>query len=184
MTTKKNPFAGMKDTKASRDANYVTPGHYVMRVDGVHLRENRSNQPIFIIEMTPLHVLSSETCLMNNVNTVSNKAGVPCTHLIPLEGKGKDMALPNIKAFLLAAIEGSEDADIDEETVNDVVADNQPLAGLMLEVTARSIRTKANTDFTKVVYRRGEVTDQERLDRKLITKEQFEMLHPPEPAKK
>jgi len=170
-----SPFDGIQTTAASRDANYVTPGHYVMRIDDVRLKKNRKEEPIFVIEMTPLHVLASELCKMNGKDTASNKQGVPCTHLIPFTGPGKDMALPNIKAFVLGCQPGTDEADIDEDAMQFIVSDDQPLSGSVVEVVARSIRTKSDKDFTKINYV-GPMSLKDRLDRALIDEETYNLL--------
>jgi len=179
-----NPFSGIGKTKASMDANYVTPGHYVNRIDRVILKKNRTGSDIFIIEMTVLHALSVEETVMNGKTLSSNREGLPCSQLISFAGAGAEMALPNIKAFAQAVVEGfveaqdqkdAEGNDLQELVLASIVSDDQPLAGMMVEVTARSIRTKKDTDYTKVSYV-GEVDNAWRLKRGLITQEQMDLL--------
>jgi hypothetical protein len=178
-----NPFAGIGGAKASRDANYVTPGHYVMRLDGVWVRPNRLGNDNFIVEMMPLHVLAEDPCTMNGKPTFSNKKGIPCSHLVPFVGKGAEMALPNIKGFAECCVEGfaeaqdevDENGNVQEQILKLIVTDDQPLSGLMVEVIARSIRTKSDSDFTKITY--VEVVDDAwRLKRGLITQEEYDLL--------
>ena len=174
--SEQNPFATIGGVDASRDSNYVNPGHYIMRIDAVKMKENRKGDDIFIVEQTPLHVLAAEECMMNKAPTRSNKPGITCSHLIPFAGPGKDMALPNVKAFAETVVEGfAENPDKQAALMLVITGDKQPLAGLMVEVVARSIVTRSGSDFTKVVY--VEVVDNAwRLERELITPEQFELL--------
>jgi hypothetical protein len=174
--------SGFGGTKASRDANYVTPGHYVVRLDSVRMKTNKDDDPIFVIEQTPLHIIAEDKLeeqggCMNGKPVRSNKRGVQATHLIPLTGKGKAMAWPNIMAFGEAVIPGfAEASEADkEETMDLVVTDEQPLAGLMVEVVARSIKTRSESDFTKITYV-GVVDNAWRLEHKLITQEEFDLL--------
>ena len=44
--------SGFGGAKASRDANYVTPGHYIMRIDSVRMKQNRNEKEIFVVELT------------------------------------------------------------------------------------------------------------------------------------
>jgi hypothetical protein len=178
--------SGFGSAKANRDANYVTPGHYINRIESVQMKKNRSDKPIFVIEMTPIHVLAEDQLLeqdgkMNGKPVRSNKRGILCTHLIPLTGPGEDMAWGNIMAFGEAIIPGFAEADEAEreETMDLVCEDDQPLAGILVEVVARSIKTRRETDFTKITYVEV-VDDAERLKRGLITQEQFDLLNPAE----
>lgn len=174
--------SGFGGSKASRDANYVTPGHYVMRIDSVRMKANRKSEPIFVVEMTPIHVLAEDPLtetegLMNGIPTVSNKRGVPCTHLIPLTGPGQEMAMPNMMAFAESLVPGlADESPAEKEAVMDtIVSDEQPLAGLLVEVVARCIVTRKKTHFTKITYI-GIVSDEERLKRGLITQEQYDAI--------
>jgi hypothetical protein len=178
-----NPFSGIGQTKASRDANYVNPGGYIMRIDSVRMKKNRKDGPIFVIELTPLHVLREESTLMNGVDVKSNRLGVGCTHLIPFTGPGAEMALPNIKAFAETVIPGFAEAGgkEQEEALALVTGDEQPLAGMMVEITARPIVTRSKKDFTKVNYVEV-VDDAARLKRELITQEEFDLLSQARPA--
>ena len=49
-----------------------------------------------------------------------------------------------------------------------IMSDEQPLAGDLVEVMARSIRTRRDTDFTKITYV-GAISNEDRLKRGLIT---------------
>lgn len=175
----KNPFAGIEGVKASRDANYVTPGHYVMRLDAVKIKENRKGEPIFLVEMTPLHVLVAEEVVAKtkkgNETLRSNKPGVPCTQLISFAGPGGDMALPNIKAFV-CGVTGCAEEEVTQDVMKSITSEEQPLAGVMVEVSARLIRTRnTDLDFTKVKYIRR-VTNEDRLRSNWITKEEYDAL--------
>ncbi len=185
-----NYFSGIGKTKASLDAGYVTPGHYVNRIDAVKMKLNNDDNPIFVIEQTPLHVISVDLLpdatyqgkslpgTMNGKPTSSNKQGVACTHLISLTGPGVKMAKSNMKAFAESCLPGfAEASDPEQEAMMAIIVSaEQPLAGMIVEITARSIRTGNNTDFTKITYV-GEITIEERLARGLITQEQADALN-------
>lgn len=185
----KNYFAGLGNTKESKDANYVTPGHYIMRLDNVRMKENRKGDAIFVVEQTPIHLLRADLLeeqggCMNGIPTRSNQEGIPCTHLISFAGAGAEMAMPNIKAFAVAVIDGFAEAagqkdadgnDLQEQIMALVVSDEQPLAGTMVEVIARSIKTRAKKDFTKVTYAQV-ISNEQRLQMGLISQEEFDLL--------
>lgn len=174
-----NPFAGIGGVKPSQDSSYVTPGHYVARIDAVVVKTNRKGGDNFIVEMTILDVLRAEEVVMNKETKVSNKKGAPASHLIPFTGAGAEMALPNIKAFALTVVEGYAEADEaqQEKLMPIIVGKAQPLAGLMVEVVCRAIVTKKGNDFSKVTY--ADVVSHEwRLQRGLITQEDFDLLVP------
>ena len=62
------------------------------------------------------------------------------------------MALPNIKGFCIAAIDGFADAPNQGELIKMVYSDAQPLAGQEIIVNASAILTKRETDFTQIRY--------------------------------
>jgi len=196
-------FTGAGTTKSSRDSNYVTPGHYIMRIESVRQKLNREDAAIFVIEMLPIHVIAKDLLednrqpgTMNGTPTFSNKKGVPCSHLISFTGPGKDMALPNIKAFAEVLVPGFAEAfgemaidpdtkekyDVQERTLEGLVEEDgefaQPLAGMLVEVIARSIVTqKSKKDFTKITYVQT-LDDADLVRMEIMTQEQYDLLHP------
>jgi len=175
----RNPFKGFKDQKPSRRDSYIQPGSYVLRIDSVRLKENRSEDHNFVIETTVLHVTDYQEGIAKTKKGdkpfKSNAVGSQATHLLPLHGNGKESSLADIKAFSLTLIPDAEADDIDEEVMLGIVSDDQPLAGMMVRVRAYHVRTNADLDFTRVAYE-AVVTNEDRLREGLITQEQFDLL--------
>ena len=67
--------------------------------------------------------------------------------------KHKDTFLGNVKAFLAAAT-GYPPTEIEEKHILQIIDDDQPLCGTVLEVKNRVILTKAKTPFTKINWKR------------------------------
>ena len=163
-----NYFKGVGQVKASNDANYITPGRYKARIERVETKENKDGSPIFVIELFIAEVLGVDLLegltppgCMNGKPTRTNKQGEIATHLIPFTGKGATMALPNIKAFASVVVDGFNELagqvdddgnDKQELLLQMICGEDQPLAGTEVEVYARSIKTRASTDFTKITY--------------------------------
>lgn len=171
-------FGGIEDKASSFDANYVRAGTYITRIGGAYLRKNRTGEQNFIIEHTVLHVLDDD-------DGRGHKVGEEISHVIPNHGGGKDMFLPNVKHFVKKTI-GCTEEEVTEEIVEGVVDEGeegkdgerkggQPFAGLVVEWTGRGILTKKEKPFTRVTYV-GQVTLEERLERGLITEDDFKEL--------
>lgn len=145
-------FKGMGKVKSSQDANYIKPGNYLVRLDRFKADKGRTGA-LVAIEMTCLaHVgkpaVGVETCAPLE----------SMTHLIPNFGKGVDMFLPNVKAFIenILGVPPEEMTDDDKmEGYALLLADDtQPLRGVVAHVEARQITTRAGTPFTKVSWQR------------------------------
>lgn len=150
-------FGGIAGTKASKDANYIRPGNYVLFIDRIKQDKNRQDVPFVAVETTVLAVLAKET--NDDGVVVSHKAGESVTDMYMAGGKGAEMFLPNIKAMVMALVGCAED-DVDEEACKVMVSDAQPMAGIVAKVQAREITTKGGNPYTKVSYQ-GVLTSSE-----------------------
>lgn len=146
-------FDRMGGTKPKQDGNYIQPGNYACRIDRVKLDKNRSGGEFVAVEMTVLHVIGTEE------GRQSHKVGESISRLFCDYGPGKDYFLKELKAFLLAAYGAQpDDLDDDAEAVK-VCTDTcdlklQPLAGTIVEVSAKNRVGKTGKDFTNVVFKR------------------------------
>lgn len=154
-------FDKIGNVKAKVQANYISPGHYVCRIDKVLAKQNRKQEDTFIIEMTVIHVFDDN-------DGKGHKIGEEISNVINFR---HDMALPNIKRFLCAVLDRPE-SDITSQVCERVCSDKQPLAGLIVEIQAKPTVTKAGNDFTDVGYRRTvpasllvEILDEEAITR-------------------
>lgn len=145
-------FKGMGKVKSSQDANYMKPGNYLVRIDRFKADKGRTGA-LVAIEMTCLAHVGPVA-----PGTEPHAPLESMTHLIPNFGKGVDMFLPNVKAFIENIIgvppEEMSDDDKMEEYALTLASDAQPLRGVVAHVEARQITTRAGTPFTKVSWQR------------------------------
>ena len=130
-------FDGMDDAKVGESSVYYKPGNYVVEVIKCLTKKSRKGANLFI----------AETKILKSNNDV-RPPGTVCGWIVNL---GLDAALGNIKGFIGAA-EGMTDKDkINEEITKDVtiyaVSNENPLAGVKLNLEVVTVTTRANTDF-------------------------------------
>lgn len=151
-------FGGIEDVNASGNNVYVRPSRYLAEVSGVFMRQNRNDEDLFVIELIVKKILSEVTKTAEGHDTVPNAVGTKMSHVIKFVGAGADMALPNIKGFCNAAIDGFREADGDtqRDAIKLATSEEQPLRGVVVEVDAAAILTKkAKKDFTQIRYERS-----------------------------
>ena len=159
-------FANIGTVKSSRDANYVAPGKYVIGVDRVKMDKTRAGDEFIAIETTVFgvterffkHPKTGDTIteLENNAimpatergKLLSHNVGDSPSHLIMLK---QDMALPNFKQFVMAAL-GLAETEVTEANCLEVIGADQVCSKLVLNVSARTILTRQNKQFTKITY--------------------------------
>lgn len=146
-------FKGLKDAKARVDSNWDREGRYLMRIDNVKIDSNRKKQTAVFVEKTVVHVI-------DDADGEGHKVGESTTHSMWTH---HESFLGNVKAFLAGAL-GVPPEQITEEQVYEVVDDEQPFAGTVVECHNRKILTREKKQpFTVVNYKR-EVPAQELID--------------------
>lgn len=135
-------FSGIKDAKVSPEGNYFKhPSHVWVEVHGVKIVKKFTGEQFVAIEVKVVRVLDEDT---------PHKVGEDVTHLLKVSSPS---FLGNFKGFVCAAL-GCEPDEVDQAAADRVTSDEQPLSGIVLEVTAREITTRAGNPFTKVTYKR------------------------------
>lgn len=166
----------IRDAKASKGANYVRAGGYLALVRRVKQDQNRKKVDFVAIEMVILAVLRVDP------QDAPHTVGEQTSHLLMSD---KDSFLGNFKAFIIGAT-GAAEAEVTEKEALAVVSDDQPLAGVVVELDNKIIKTKANKDFTAVNYRRALEPDEvreripEEILKRFLTEEELELLKPAE----
>lgn len=167
-------FSGIKNAKTKVDAEYVAAGQYLMRIDKVKQDKDRKNVPFFAVEMTCLHVTDGS-------HPKAHRIGADVTWLIK---STNDYFLPEIKAFVLNVLEEDLDAKSEDEAeslVEAICADDNPMAGTVVELHAREIVLREKDEkgndklFTRVSFRR-EVPFSEVAD--TLTEQEIERFYP------
>ncbi len=151
-------FGDIGNVNASGNNTYVRPGRYLAEILAVEMKQNRSEEDIFVIEMLVRKVLATVDKTAEGKPNVSNSVGTKMSQVIKFVGAGADMALPNIKGFCEAAIEGFAGASADEQraAIGFTTGPEEPLKGVVVEVDAAAILTRGNKrDFTQIRYERS-----------------------------
>jgi hypothetical protein len=146
-------FDGMGEASSSRDSNYVIPAHVLGRINRVKSGTTRKEEGFFAVEMTVVHDCSPDKYERGKYGHMQ---GEEVTWMAMAK---HDSFLSNVKQFVGSTL-AMEDEAIGKDEVNTICGDDQPLAGLVVEVVARNIITRANKDFTKVSFK-GEVAQEE-----------------------
>ncbi len=146
-------FEGMDGAASSRDSNYVIPSHTLMRINKVKSGITRREEGFFAVEFTVVHDCSPEKYERSKYGHL---VGEDVTWMAMAK---HDSFLGNVKQFVSSTL-GMEDDAIGKDEVNTICGDEQPLAGMVVEIVARNIITRANKDFTKVSFK-GEVEQAE-----------------------
>lgn len=149
-------FDGVEKAKASFDSNYVRRGHYYALINRVKADQTRNGDKFVAIEMTILHTFGDGDGkeLQGPEVDLADKWHAPGEDTSQLLMAKQDTFLGNFKAFI-ANVMGVSDTEIDSKTCEEATdPNNQPMAGKVIELNNRVIKTRAGKDFTKVNYRR------------------------------
>lgn len=138
-----NMFKGMREAKARVQANYMKEGIYLCRYDAVKCDATRKNEDFLVFEMTVVKVI-------DNNNGAGHKLGESVSHMLLAKN---DSFLPNVKR-ILANVLNMMPEQITEENAIQVCMPDQPLAGMVVEIKARGITTKAGKPFTEIDHKR------------------------------
>ncbi len=146
-------FDGMGGAASRMDANYVIPSHFLALISKCKIGENRKDEGFFVVEMLVIHDCEPDKYQRG---AWGHAVGEEVSHMMMSK---HDSFLGNVKGFISNTL-GMEDGTIGETEALAVAADDQPLAGTIIEVAARNVVTRAGNDFTVVNYK-GEVEKDE-----------------------
>ncbi len=149
-------FSGLGKAKSTQGGLYVRPGNYLFQVLAVKEQASQvGSRKFFIAELKVIEAQKTDK------NIEPNGVDTEPAWLVELPGKYPELALGNIKNFLMAAYgyqaeaEG-EDApgedDIDEDAADAAVTEDNPLMGVFIRAEAFQKKTKAGGDFTRVNF--------------------------------
>lgn len=142
-------FEGIGQAKSRIDGNYVIPSHFLGRINRVKTGKNRKEEGFFVVELTVVHDCEPDKY---ERGVYGHAVGEEVSHMMMSK---HDSFLGNVKGFISNTLDMPDD-EIGEEEAMAVCADDQPLAGTIVEVAARNTKTRAGNDFTVVNYK-GEV---------------------------
>ena len=132
-------FGKINEATYSDGGVYVLPGVYRFKIRNVLYKRTRQQKDAFIAEFEVLESTNPE-----------RPVGSTCSWMVTLD---KEPALGNIKQFLAEAM-GQPMVAITEQVVEAVISAGNPLGakGVCVRASAVNIKTKRNTDFTKVKF--------------------------------
>ncbi|KKN50654.1 hypothetical protein LCGC14_0630810 [marine sediment metagenome] len=142
-------FGDIKGQRSTMGGHYFIPdAHYVVEIQRCKTGKTRKNVDFFVVE-----------CLIRETDSDKMRPGAPGEMMVTLD---KDPALGNIADFMRmglwiqgrdAEVDGlppsAEDVEMDEDIADEVVGENNPLAGLVMGVYAYNKDTKAGNPFTR-----------------------------------
>lgn len=136
-----SPFDNIENAKATEGGNWVRPGRYQAEIGAVKMVTARSKAELLAIE-------STITKVIDGPGDQPHRVGEEIVHFLKVS---LDSFLGNSKQFFSATL-GCLANDVGVEQANTIISKEQPLAGRVVEFTATNIKTKAGTDWTKVMY--------------------------------
>lgn len=142
-------FAKIKGQSSTKGGAYFQPGNYVVQIQRCKMGQTRKEVDFFVAE-----------CKIVESDNDELRPGSEGSFMVTMD---KDPALGNIADFMrmgiwLAAREegktaaelGSVDAiPLDEEDADEIVSEENPLAGLLMGLYAYNKPTRAGNDFTR-----------------------------------
>lgn len=138
-------FDKIEDAKSSQDSNPVRPGEIWAKITECKLVEKYNKDKLMLINMTVVRVLEGD-----------HRVGEDITHFLKTNS---DSFLGNVKQFVASTL-GCNPEDVGQPEAERVVSEQNPMAGFIIEVKSRMIKTRAGKDFTKIHYN-GRVTDEQ-----------------------
>jgi hypothetical protein len=132
-------FSKIKDAKSSQGGVYFLPGKYALECRANKTGTTREGRSFFVAEFTILESTNPE-----------RPVGTSVSFMIMLD-KNLETGLGNIKGYISALFDLPE-AEVDEAGVEQLVAADNPGAGVKVRAIASNIKTRANKDFTKVIW--------------------------------
>jgi len=126
---------------------YIGPGAYKAKILKVKQDKTRNGRPFFVTELEVLETSDPKEF----------PVGTSFSWMVMLD---QDAALGNIRHFLAVA----SDAPINEigkADAEEAISEANPLAGVIVRISATNIKTKQGKDFTKVKFISANVSAEE-----------------------
>ena len=139
-------FAGFKEARPSGDYNNLKAGSYWLRINSVKEEETRQGGYQIKAVVSVVHII-------DDLAGAGHKLGEEASDLFCMHGKGKDMFLPNLKAFMAGALNAPA-SEIDQSDIDAMLSDDQPFTGTVLEYTGRNAVSTKGTDIVRKTYKR------------------------------
>jgi hypothetical protein len=133
-------FSGIGSAKSNGGGVYFLPGIYTLECKACKTGETREGKkPFFVAEFTILESTNPD-----------RPVGSTVSWMVMMD-KYLETALGNIKQCA-AALFGIPETDVDEAGVEALISAANPAAGIKVKAEATNIKTRAQKDFTKVLF--------------------------------
>jgi len=133
-----DPLQRVADSDYNESGVFILPGAYVCVIDVTKTATSRKGDFLWIVRLEILESSITERPAGTRMDYIANFKHDPTPG--------------NVKGFIAAAM-GCPPEDVTYEATKLVASASNPLHGRMVRVEATQIKTKANTDFTKVSFR-------------------------------
>jgi len=166
-------FKGIGQTKMSMQSNYAKPGRYVVFIQSIKVGTSRKGEDFVAVQKKCLEVIASE----------GDQGHYPGEEFADLQMARHDSFLPNFKSMVYTLSGADSQDEIDEEACDYVTSDDQPFAGLIVEVdNITRVGKDSGKEYTRKSYKRV-LTEEEIEERfteeeltKLLTKEEMKQM--------
>jgi hypothetical protein len=153
-------FDGIENAEIQKRREYVKPGRYVMRIDGLKTGMTRKKLSFFVANMTVVHVVDITAAA--NDNRGPHRVGDSPSWMTMATW---DTFLSTVKGliYVLAQSAGlaQSESEVDKASIEMAVGDTQPFAGMFLEIDAVNVPKRESADvFTQVRPVRVWTTDE------------------------
>jgi hypothetical protein len=139
-------FAGFKEARPSGDWNNLKAGDYWLKIENVKEEETRQGGYQIKAALTVVHVIDDNA-------GAGMRVGEEASDLFCMHGKGADLFLPNLKAFMAGALSAPA-GEIDQTDIDAMLSDDQPLAGKVVHYHGRDTVSRGGTDIVRKTYKR------------------------------
>ena len=139
-------FAGFKEARPSGDWNNLKAGDYWLKINGVKEEETRQGGYQIKAELTVVAVIDDN-------HGAGLRVGEEASDLFCMHGKGADLFLPNLKAFMAGAL-AAPASEIDQSDIDAMLSDDQPLAGRVVHFHGRDAVSRGGIDIVRKTYKR------------------------------
>lgn len=138
-------FSQIGSAKSSQGGIYFLPGKYALECRANKTGKTREGREFFVAEFTILESTNAE-----------RPVGTSVSFMVMMD-KNLETALGNIKGYI-ASLFGIPEAEVDEAGVESLITAENPGQGMKVRAVASNIKTRANKDFTKVIWEPYEKT--------------------------
>lgn len=132
-------FSKIKDVTSNGGGIYFLPGKYALECRVNKTGKTREDREFFVCEFTILESSNAE-----------RPVGTSVSMMVMLD-KYLETALGNIKGYV-AALFNIPEVEVDEAGIEQLIAADNPGAGLKVRAIASNTKTKKGSDFTKVQF--------------------------------